>query len=588
MSAAAVPTGIARRNIVKLLLFSAFALLFESSLPLAAQSTFPINLTNLQGAVLAQAAPDDCWIGLGKNQRGDFPPCPEGQTPKVNQSYVWSMVQTGNLIWFGTTANPLCTDAGDGAIVLFDSQTPYANSSWACEYGKSPYSPTPYDSAIGDLRPPRIYVYNLDTQTLQDITPTAAVTYDDPWGVAQPVLDTLGFRAAAVVGNAVVFAGPSIHGGLNFLAFSVSNFSWLAEGSLSSQYEDIRQFAWADGVLYAGVRTTRGGSVLRYTGTIPASPSQSLLGGNPSCNSCFTFTDVQDFDNEAAGLYFGTDGRLYVGTWPVNSPAGIYMSPPVPQGGFTSGGATWTQIFSIAQYEPDPAIVYAYGIGTMAEFGGYLYFGTQTPPYGGLAAYSSVYGKPTSDAEGISAAQHGFRSSVFFNMSGQTTGAPQLNLLYGDAQLWVYTAPPLQPHGGTWALAPNLLTGQAGIYGTGGFGNPYNAYTWSMAVWNNKLYVGTFDWTYIQPLLPVGSLGVVTPLIAPTNPAGADLFSFASTGSPAEVESNSGIGNPTSYGVRNLLPSTNQLFVGMANPMNLLTTPGAPNGGWELIELVPK
>jgi hypothetical protein len=69
---------------------------------------------------------------------------------------------------------------------------------------------------------------------------------------------------------------------------------------------------------------------------------------------------------------------------------------------------------------------------------------------------------------------------------------------------------------------------------------------------------------------------------------GANLFSFADTSSPAVLENGTGIGNPLNYGVRNLLPAANQMWVGMANNMNLLTTPGEPDGGWELIELIPK
>jgi hypothetical protein len=105
---------------------------------LRAQTTFPINLTNLEAALLAQAPPDECFIALGMNVRGNFPPCQEGQIPKVNQAYAWSMVQTGNLIWFGTTANPLCTDLAKEAFE--GKEPPYQTPDWVCEFGESPYS----------------------------------------------------------------------------------------------------------------------------------------------------------------------------------------------------------------------------------------------------------------------------------------------------------------------------------------------------------------------------------------------------------------------------------------------------------------
>jgi hypothetical protein len=106
-----------------------------------------------------------------------------------------------------------------------------------------------------------------------------------------------------------------------------------------------------------------------------------------------------------------------------------------------------------------------------------------------------------------------------------------------------------------------------------------------MAVWQNKLWVGTFDasWTFAQ--FTAGSGG--TP--PPANLYGADLWVFNDTNHPAVAENTNGLGNITSYGIRNLLPSGNTMYVGMANNANLLADPAhPPNGGWELIQLQPK
>lgn len=553
-----------------------------------AQASYPIDLTNFQGALLAKAVPDDCWAGLGQNKRGDFPPCPAGEIPKVNQAYIWSMVETGGNVWIGTAANPLCGFTGEAVTIPFLELTPYANSSWACEFGKSPYSPSPYTAGFGDLRPPRIFVYNIASQALTEVTPKGHVTYDNPWGVDTMVLETAGFRAAAVVGNAVMFAGPSINGGINLLAFDATDFTWLAKGTLSSAYMDIRKFLWVNGVLYTGVATSQGGSLLRYTGQIPSAEAAPLLRqGPPACRSCFTFSDVADFDGQPANLAYDGASRVYVGTWPVKNIAGIYMSPPVPAGGFVAHGPAWTKVFDISQYEPDPVQATAYGIGAMASFGGYLYFGTQNPPFSGMLAYINAYGDPTSTPESNAAEQNSFRTTAVFRMSGQENGPPHVDLLYGEATLPVYTAPPLEPHSGSWALTPNNLTnGQPAIYGHSGFNNPYNAYTWSMVEWNTRLYVGTFDWSYLAPLFPNGD-GNLPP---PDPNAGADLFSFTDTGSAAAVENNTGIGNYTNYGVRNIITDANGMYLGMANNMNLMTTAanGLPLGGWELIQIVPK
>ncbi len=71
---------------------------------------------------------------------------------------------------------------------------------------------------------------------------------------------------------------------------------------------------------------------------------------------------------------------------------------------------------------------------------------------------------------------------------------------------------------------------------------------------------------------------------------GADLWRFTKTDGPAKAVSLSGVWNYTNYGVRNMVSTTGALYLGMANPMNLLTNPAdeVPEGGWELIQLTIK
>ncbi len=77
--------------------------------------------------------------------------------------------------------------------------------------------------------------------------------------------------------------------------------------------------------------------------------------------------------------------------------------------------------------------------------------------------------------------------------------------------------------------------------------------------------------------------------LPPLTTRGADLWYFPSANSPAFPESISGVGNPSSYGIRTVLSDASGFYLGMANPMNLLTDPDAgPVGGWELIKLIAK
>ena len=89
--------------------------------------------------------------------------------PKTNQTYVWGLTRIGNSLWFGTGANVMCTTEG-----LFVEPTIIASSTYVCEYAASQIARTnPLVSPeIGDVRPPRIYEYDLTTKTLIDRTPT--------------------------------------------------------------------------------------------------------------------------------------------------------------------------------------------------------------------------------------------------------------------------------------------------------------------------------------------------------------------------------------------------------------------------------
>jgi len=215
--------------------------------------------------------------------------------------------------------------------------------------------------------------------------------------------------------------------------------------------------------------------------------------------------------------------------------------------------------------------------GALASFDGELYWGTMHLPLLGGLTHIRAYGL-TENADILAALAGAHRPISLFRGSGFGTATEKTEVLYGLDPFPVY-AP-----GSGWGL----VAGPMGrpVYGLAGFGNPFNTYTWSMAVHENQLYVGTFDWSYLSrlapdvlfPLLgmepPVGSLDLPNPLF------GADLWRFPSNSSMALPVTMTGLGNNTNYGVRTLASAPNRLVVGTANPMNL-----NPRGGWELIGL---
>jgi hypothetical protein len=133
--------------------------------------------------------------------------------------------------------------------------------------------------------------------------------------------------------------------------------------------------------------------------------------------------------------------------------------------------------------------------------------------------------------------------------------------------------------GGDWENVPNAsgytpLFGPEGIiprnYGYG-FTFPWNNYTWTMQVFNNKLYIGTMDWDGID---------------SPNSTHGADLFCIPSADQAAVRVSGRGMANWSSYGIRTIAAddSRGELYLGMANVQNMLHTEvGDPaSGGWEI------
>lgn len=185
----------------------AAALTFGFAATCMAQDAIPI----LDNQLLAKAAPDECFAGIGQPYPAAVKgSCPKGSVPKTNEAYVWGLTQVGTKLWFGTAPNVLC-------LVLsgfLGTTDPIETASWVCEFGQSQYAQN-YEipAAIGDWRPPRAYVYNLGgKKPLVNVTPNDA-----------RFASTLGLRSAGSIGDVVFLAGPTLSGtGVNFFAFKSS------------------------------------------------------------------------------------------------------------------------------------------------------------------------------------------------------------------------------------------------------------------------------------------------------------------------------------------------------------------------------
>jgi hypothetical protein len=544
------------------------------------------GLTTTQGTVRAKAQPDECFSFLGTNLPFTTPPCLFSQ-PKVNQAYVWAMTKARHDMWFGTAANPQCI-AQAGLSLDPSTWIPYRTPSWACEFGSGPYSPWLLPAIIGDFRPPQIFLWDRAKAVLVEMTPKAPVTADNPFGFDPVLASTRGIRAAATFGNLVMLAGPSLFGGLNFFFFQADTRAYLGSKTLAG-LNNIRQFTVFRGQLYVSVgQTGIGGAVLRWNGSMTAAP----------CVSCLSFEVVGSFDGMGV---FITDhqGRLFVTTWPSGLPqsvAALYMSPPVPPEGLSVAHAyLWTRVWDANDYEPDPVVAATYAGGALASFDGYLYWGTMHVPWHATAAFLGAHGAPTTNQGWTEAVIGTFRTAAVFRGRNFAGKRPRIDLLYGS-----HIHPAFRPAAGAqpgrWEFVPNKMPPgrQVPLYGSSGFNNFYNNYIWSMTVWDNRLWVGTMDWSHSADQgteFIAQAAGQPVPVevkaFFSVQNFGGDLFFFQDSHTPAVAESQSGVGNFTNYGIRTMVPTAGSLFLGMANPNNLLTSPLGPRGGWELIEMMP-
>ena len=529
--------------------------------PQAVEGELPTTL--LARELLAKAQPDECFNGIGLPYSGTVPVCEYGM-PKVNQAYVWGLVKPGEDLWFGTAPNTHCVVFG----AYLGITTPITTESYVCEFGESQVSP-PLPAAAGDWRPPDLFRYNTRTRTLTEVTPL------DPL-----VVRTGGIRSAGTLDGVVLMGGPSLIGGINLFAFDAQTGDYIGSTNLP-EYNNIRKWLAVDGALYTGVRNaaTGAGHVLRWRGT-PADP--------------FQFEVVGNVGSDAAELALH-EGRLFVSTWPYLQGAtptlsSLYMSPPIPAGGLTNADADgWQPVWQASDYEPDAVTAATYGGGALHSFGGYLYWGTMHVPFVSLLAHFNVYGAPDNAADVVAAILGTHRAISIFRGQGFGTAGQEVELLYGRSLLPVYD-PDVLPGIGAWVLQSNNM-GAAPLYGASGFDNFYNNYTWTMREYAGQLYVGTMDYSYLMdeglPLfLALLGLPPDTPVPLPEGIHGADLYRFPSADSPALAESLNGVDNPSTYGVRTMV-SDDALYLGMANPMNLLTDPldDKPEGGWELLRL---
>ena len=610
------------------------ALLIATSLPLAAPAAGvtndpPVVRQARDGhrvEVLARAGADEYYFGVGNSNNlyvptGIDPTIPYSvrtnkSVPKVNQAYVWGMAKSQDDIYFGTLANGNTLVAS----VYLESDDPSKSFTQVSEGTNSYYGSL--HGNTGDWRPPQLFHYNIPTRTLTLLDP-------DLPAAAQSNLMTLGgIRAGGAAAankynphRMVLLAGPPLDhaaGGVGFFVFDATATQFVGT-VIKTNYNNIRRMVDVNGDLYFGVQKTNtlDGAVVRWV-------------NNPKTKGYpFAFQEVGTLDNMGADICVH-EGRLFCTTWPgyvegsiediqdllgtvtpvqlYQRAPGLWMSPVVPSGGLTTSSASkWQKIWSVANYEPDQVIALTIGGGALASFDGYLYFGTMQVPLTGSMAFQLVYGLPRSPTNGATTAEKAiynnevsaivtntYRPTSLFRVSNFVTPISYqgvilrlggtFELLYGYEQLPTYTASSNAYAVTNWSWVNNKMNQTPSMGGpmSGGIGDPNNEYTWSMAVFQNMLYVGTYDET------TPNKNQFRKQAQDPKSVFGADLYYLtSSTASRFRPVSSNGLGNICVYGFRTMAADTNGLYIGTANPRNLLVNPTntVGYGGWELLRL---
>ncbi|WP_243715754.1 hypothetical protein [Micromonospora sp. KC207] len=570
----------------------------------------PLGATGAAGGqpttqVLAKAQSEECFAGIGQPYPAG-PPCATGQA-KVNQAYLWGMTRADRTLFFGTGANVNCLTSGR----TLENTVPFQNADWVCEYGESQIAQHNPELPVklGDHRTPRLYTYNMSSNQLTEKTDLVKAASPDDTNRLQ---GTVGIRAAGNYGGVALLGGPALGESINLFAFDTDTGAYLGSRNFPA-YGNIRHFTVAEGALYAGVGVGNNGGnrghVLRWTG---------------SKTDPFSFVEVAVLPAQAADLTVH-DGRIFVTTWPGSteelgadaaaptpapaSIASVWMSPKLRAGepGLTPDDTNaWQQVWNVSSYEPDVVTAHTYGLGGLASYGGYLYWGTMHVPMKATTLHLSLY-PPADEAGKTATAQNTQRAISIYRGKGFGSSNQKVEMLYGATELPAYD-PEANGGVGAWTKKSTNYTPK---FGDAGFGNPYNNYTWKMTVAGGKLYIGTMDWSYLAKELgqqtaaqlglspQMGDVLAKAPAVAAA-PAGArataeipeavyggDLYSFSSTRKAATTISDTGVGNYLNYGVRNMVTDGSTIYLGTANPMNLRTDPNddVPEGGWELIRL---
>lgn len=534
-----------------------------------------------------------------------------GGRVKHNQSYLWGMVTVGKKVYWCTNTNYLCVGGPDGGLgkngASGDITMGYENDCWVCEHNSGQYGKEvhalvkPEYQQYSDTRIPRIYCYDTETNTVEDITP-----YDKGEEYKAALDDCQGLRSAGSLDGVVFFGGPSLYGssagttvGTQFFALDAETGKFIGCKNLKdldgNTITDIRRWYVHEGILYCGVRLTDKngvdcGAVLRWYGD-KKDPWQ--------------FKIVGWMDSEAAELCV-FNGRMYVGGWNTNiiKTCTMIMGPEMPAGGLQpaedsyaeakAAGTLWEIIWRHTSYDKNQLTNNTTYTAGILPWKGKLYFGTFAAAYTIPAIAGRFYtAEQQSSPEFLAFYLGSLRQTSFWSIDENN----KVELLFGDPYVpyWkkfdkievvkhpVTGQPILDANGNiqTRPVGPDewgwFVNGYTPKFGRAGYGQLFTAYSWTLEEYNGNLYVGTMNMENLIGGI-AGTEGEGTNQMAgilktamgiDENNYGFELVRFTDPNIYPEYITTNGFGNGTAYGIRNFTKCGDDLYVGSASPLNL-------------------
>ncbi|MEG1585667.1 MAG: T9SS type A sorting domain-containing protein [Bacteroidales bacterium] len=545
---------------------------------------------------VSKAPKDGCFYGIG-NTGNTFNPqgiseeeCVEceknGGRVKTNQSYVWGLTKGSDKLIWGTVNNYFCTRLFDriGGLESGMPVSPTDNSCYVCEFDQA--ASGKLDS---DWHAPRIYSYDINNKKTTDITPPES---------DEALSRTLGLRSAGSLGKISFVAGPNMDNKVSLFAYdnspAIPQFlkSW-ALASLPGFPDrvpyNMRRWSVAKDELYFGVEwknpkdKTSGGAVLRWK----KEKTDDLK--NPALNDPSEFFEVVGWTRGGVAEMVTMNNRLYVTTWPSST---LCKSPEITGDKLEPvkdiNDTKWQEMFSYSDYDPDLVCGMIGSGGGMAVYKGQIYFGTLNMPLMGAMFAAMQYGIDMKDPKSMLGAVLGTsRGCALFRYTetDESEKGYKIELLYGEEELPAYDMASK-----SWI---KKSTGMTPLYGKSGFNNIMNNYCWSMNVYDDKLYIGTMDWTSsiyprLEDMLKDNEQGkqilsLIRMLGILSHQIGFDLYRIDGPDQKAKVITRNGLGEETQYGIRNMINLDGKLYLGTANPYNVHEI-----SGWELIEVTEK